>query len=147
MRLLVAFVYVCFPFFFVNLRGGCQSLPWPQESCHISLSEGYKHGKNDYPQMKGRRNAYSKISTNLVSHFLLGGKTNIFCFLKDSEILREHLSSQPESRHVDSKLGQVNLQPIHSILLPAQARCNINMVPPISKSTSSQISWLFQPPH
>lgn len=136
-----------FSIFFANLRGGCQSPPWPQESCHISLSEGYKHGKNDYPQMKGRSNAYSKISTNLVSHFLLGGKTNIFCFPKDSEILRERLSSQPESRHVGSKLGQVNLQPIHSILLPAQARFNSTMVPPISKSTSSQISWLFQPPH
>lgn len=102
LRLAVAFVYVFL--FFLNLRGGSQSLPWPQESCHILLSEGYKHRKNDYPQMKGGRNAYSKISTNLVSHFLLGGKTNISCFLKDSEILREHLSSQPESRHVGSKL-------------------------------------------
>lgn len=112
---LTASVYVCFEFFFFffNLRGGCPSLSWSQDSCHILLSEGYKHGKNDYPQPKGR-NAQPKISTNLVSHFLLGKQT----FVVSWRIQRGHLSSQPESFHTGSKLGQVNLKPIHSILPP-----------------------------
>ena len=53
-----------------------------------------------------------------MSHFLLGGRANISCPLKDSESLRDHLSSQPESCHLGSKPGQKSPQPLHSVFLP-----------------------------
>jgi len=71
---------------------------------------GGEGGREEIPSL-------TKISTNLVSHFLLGEKANISCFPKDSDS-EEHLSSQPESCQIGSKLGQKNLQSINSRLLP-----------------------------
>lgn len=58
----------------------------------------------------------TEARTDLVSHFLLGARASISCFLKASQILRRHLSSQPEARSLHEELSPEKPQPTHLVL-------------------------------
>lgn len=59
----------------------------------------------------------TEARTDLVSHFLLGARASISCFLKASQNLRRHLSSQPEARSLQEELVRPEKpQPTHLVL-------------------------------